>query len=126
MREAASDLLALPWEILHDGVGYLSPGGNAVRVRRRLPNRKQTIDRAGRAADPRAAAQPAARRWTRTGNPVGYLDHRSSALPLVQAVENLGEDLVQVDILHPPTFPALQRGAQTGQRQGRPLRDRPL
>ena len=29
-------------------------------------------------------------------------------MPLVQAVENLGEALVKVDILHPPTFPALK------------------
>jgi len=40
--------------------------------------------------------------------PVGYLDHRASALPLVQTMENLGKDLVRVDILHPPTFPALK------------------
>ena len=41
-REAASDLLSLPWEIMHDGDGYLSQGGNGVRIRRRLPNRKKT------------------------------------------------------------------------------------
>jgi hypothetical protein len=41
-REAANDLLTLPWEILHDGDGYLSQGANGVRVRRRLPNRKPT------------------------------------------------------------------------------------
>ncbi|HNC91575.1 MAG TPA: toll/interleukin-1 receptor domain-containing protein, partial [Anaerolineales bacterium] len=34
IREAASDLLSLPWEIMHDGVGYLSQGANGVRVRR--------------------------------------------------------------------------------------------
>jgi tetratricopeptide (TPR) repeat protein len=42
IREAASDLLSLPWEILHDGTGYLSQSANGVRVRRRLPNRKRT------------------------------------------------------------------------------------
>ena len=41
-RAAASDLLSLPWEILHDGKGYLSQGANGVRVRRRLPNRELT------------------------------------------------------------------------------------
>ena len=38
-REAASDLLSLPWEIMHDDVGFLSQGAKGVRVRRRLPNR---------------------------------------------------------------------------------------
>ncbi|MFZ5856192.1 MAG: tetratricopeptide repeat protein [Chloroflexota bacterium] len=106
IREAASDLLSLPWEIMHDGVGYLSQGGNGVRVRRRLPNRKQIVTSQAKLPirvlllSPRPEVDEA-------GQPVGYLDHRSSALPLVQAVENLGE-LVQVDILHPPTFPALK------------------
>ncbi len=106
IREAASDLLSLPWEIMHDGVGYLSQGANGVRVRRRLPNRKETITAQAELPirvlllSPRPEVDEA-------GQPVGYLDHRSSALPLIQAVENLGE-LVQVDILHPPTFPALK------------------
>jgi len=106
IREAASDLLSLPWEIMHDGVGFLSQGANGVRVRRRLPNRKETITAQAELPirvlllSPRPEVDEA-------GHPVGYLDHRSSALPLIQAVENLGE-LVQVDFLHPPTFPALK------------------
>jgi hypothetical protein len=51
---------------------------------------------------------------------VGYLDHRSSALPLVQAVENLGEELVQLDILHPPTFPALKEALKSAYRENNP------
>jgi tetratricopeptide (TPR) repeat protein len=110
-RAAASDLLSLPWELLHDGTGYLSQGANGVRVRRRLPNRKRTtILRADLpirvllvSPRPEVAAD---------GRDVGYLDHRSSALPLVQAVENLGEGLVKVDMLQPPTFPALKAALQ--------------
>ena len=85
MGEAASDLLALPWEILHDGSGYLSQGANPVRVRRRLPNRKDVhpplIELPIRVLllSPRPEIDSG-------GNAVGYLDHRSSALPLVQAV----------------------------------------
>lgn len=40
-HEAASMLLSLPWELLHDGRGFLFHGGNPVRVRRRLPDRHQ-------------------------------------------------------------------------------------
>ena len=114
IREAAGDLLALPWEIMHDGVGYLSQGGNGVRVRRRLPNRKRTVASMTKLpirvllVSPRPEIDGEDR-------PVGYLDHRVSALPLVQAMENLGEDLVRVDILHPPTFPALKAALKTAQ-----------
>lgn len=106
IREAASDLLSLPWEIMHDGGGFLSQGADAARVRRRLPNRKSVKSQQAELPirvlllSPRPEVDEA-------GHPVGYLDHRSSALPLIQAVENLGE-LVQVDFLHPPTFPALK------------------
>ena len=51
---------------------------------------------------------------------MGYLDHRSSALPLVQAVENLGEDWCEVDILHPPTFPALKEALKKAQDENNP------
>ncbi|HEX9439703.1 MAG TPA: toll/interleukin-1 receptor domain-containing protein, partial [Roseiflexaceae bacterium] len=40
-REAASGLLALPWELLHDDRGYLFQGKRAARVRRRMPNRRE-------------------------------------------------------------------------------------
>jgi len=34
----ATALLALPWELLRDGDGYLFQGRHPIRVRRRLPN----------------------------------------------------------------------------------------
>src|SRR5205823_975965 len=37
--EAATLLLGLPWELIHDDQGYLFQGGRPVRVRRSLPNR---------------------------------------------------------------------------------------
>ncbi len=112
-REAASDLLSLPWEVLHDGKGYLSQGANGVRVRRRLPNRERTqtltADLPIRVllVSPRPEVDE-------QGNPVGYIDHRISALALVKAVENLGEALVKVDMLQPPTFAAMKAALQRG------------
>jgi tetratricopeptide (TPR) repeat protein len=105
-RVAATMLLALPWELLHDGRSYLFQGQHAVRVRRRLPNRY-------------------AQRPTITDLPIrillvsprpenahtGYLDHRVSALPLVEALEHLGE-LATLTVLTPPTLPALQQVLQ--------------
>ncbi|MCG2750184.1 MAG: CHAT domain-containing protein [Desulfobulbaceae bacterium] len=107
IHEAASNLLSLPWEIMHDGVGYLCQGKGGVRVRRRLPNRKRTCTLKARLPIRVLLVSPRPE-VTEEGGEVGYLDHRSSALPLVQAMESLGEELVRVDILSPPTFPALQ------------------
>jgi tetratricopeptide (TPR) repeat protein len=106
-REAAVELLALPWEIMHDKTGFLGQGGNPVQVRRRLPNRNNIPVR--QASLPiRVLLLSPRPEIDKEGNPVGYFDHRSSALPLIEAVEDLGEGLVQVDILRPPTFPELK------------------
>src|SRR5262249_39663479 len=37
-REAATALLGLPWELLHDGSAFLFLGATPTRVRRQLPN----------------------------------------------------------------------------------------
>lgn len=99
-REAASLLLSLPWELLHDGRGFLFHGKHPVRVRRRLPNRHQQKP---------AATNLPIRVLLVSPRPedVGYIDHRISALPLVQAIEELGA-LVDLTILSPPNFPALE------------------
>jgi hypothetical protein len=40
-REAATLLLGLPWELLHDDKSFLFQGAKPVRVRRRLPNTEE-------------------------------------------------------------------------------------
>ncbi|WP_157068013.1 CHAT domain-containing protein, partial [Desulfosarcina cetonica] len=118
-REAASNLLALPWEIMHDGSGYLSQGAHGVRVRRRLPNRKP-IPIVQTRLPIRVLLVSPRPEIDKDNNPVGYLDHRISARALVQASDTLGEDLVQVDILHPPTFPALKKALKQASDQDNP------
>ena len=98
---AAAALLSLPWELLHDGRGYLFHGKYPVRVRRRLPNRHRQPVRTIRLPIRVLMVSP---RPEEKG--VAYLDHRVSALPLVEAFEGLGE-LVSFTALHPPTFAAL-------------------
>jgi hypothetical protein len=82
-KEAATGLLALPWELLHDGRNYLFQGQHAVRVRRRLPNRY---------SQPYAVTDLPIRILLvspRLENArTGYIDRRISALPLVEAVGN--------------------------------------
>ena len=62
---------------------------------------------------------------------VGYTDHRVSALPLVEAVEGLGE-LAQLSVLSPPTFNALDHELKKAEEAGEPYgrgalrRTRPL
>lgn len=101
-QEAATLLLGLPWELLHDGEGYLFTGAKPTRVRRRLPNTK--------VLDIPVVATPI-RILLITARPedesCGYIDHRASALPLVEAMESL-PGLVQLHVLSPPTLPALR------------------
>ncbi len=100
-KEAATLLLGLPWELLHDGDSFLFQGAQPTRVRRRLPNTRQ-LDVAVVATPIRVllvTARP-------EDDACGYLDHRASALPLVEAMEQLG-GLVRLHVLSPPTFAAL-------------------
>ncbi len=101
-NEAASILLSLPWELLHDGRGFLFRGNNPVRVRRRLPNRnpQKSVTRELPIRILLVSPRPEEKG-------VAYLDHRVSAKPLVEAVEALGE-LAKLTILSPATFAALQ------------------
>ena len=114
-NEAASELLSLPWELLHDGRGYLFQGARAARVRRRLPNRRshkaaltglpiRILLVSPRPEDKRAA----------------YIDHRLSARPLMDAIDSLG-DLVKLAVLAPPTFPALQEALRQAYEKGEPF-----
>jgi tetratricopeptide (TPR) repeat protein len=113
-QEAATALLALPWELLHNGEGFLFQGGRPTRVRRRLPNKR---DRAV------PAVAPPIRVLLITSRPedysCGYLDHRASALPLVAATEELGE-VLRLSLLHPATYPALEAELARAQQAGEP------
>ena len=100
-QEAATLLLSLPWELLYDGDSYLFQGAKPTRVRRRLPNTK--------VLDVPVVATPI-RILLVTARPeddsCGYIDHRASALPLVEGMEAL-PGLVKIHVLSPPTFDAL-------------------
>jgi len=102
--QAANALWALPWELLHDDVGYLAEGKQGGRVRRRLPN-YQTV--AAFNLDLPIKVLLISPRPTDTG----YIDHRITAKPLVQALQILG-DLVELTILNPPTLQALQHALE--------------
>ncbi len=111
---AASRLQSLPWELLHDGKGYVSDGKYPVRIRRRLPNYDQK---------PPSITQLPIRILLLSPRPeqdgVGYIDHRASALPLVDGVATLGE-LVQVSVLTPPTLGALEQALRRASEAGIP------
>ncbi|MCP4154751.1 MAG: hypothetical protein GY757_43925 [bacterium] len=112
--EAASLLLGLPWELLNNGRGYLFQGAHPVQVRRRLPNRESSGC---------LMAEPPIRTLLVSPRPedksAGYFNHRSSALPLVTALEKLGR-LVSLTILRPPTFPAMEEEIQRAAEAGEP------
>ena len=113
-REVATALLGLPWELLHDGTSYLFQGAHPTRVRRRLPRTKSF--------DVPIVATPI-RTLLVTARPeddaCGYIDHRASALPLVEAMEDLG-GRVRLRVLSPPTLPALREELDRARREGKP------
>jgi len=101
-RESATLLLGLPWELLHDGQRFLFQGATPTRVRRRLPS---TRDRSVPVvATPIHVLLVTARPEDEA---CGYIDHRASALPLVEAMEALG-GLVEIHVLDPPTLNELR------------------
>lgn len=117
-QEAATELLALPWELLHDGQGYLFHDGIGVRVRRSLPGGEEP------AALPESARHAPLRVLAVCARPetdgTAYIDHRVSIQPLTEALNALG-DLAEYEILSPPTFPALCDKLRTGLTVGRPF-----
>src|SRR5204862_8176276 len=111
---AATVLLSLPWELLHDGDGFLFQGARPTRVRRRLPNtRDLTVP----------VVSTPIRILLITARPeddaCGYIDHRASALPLVEAMEELG-GLVRLHVLAPPTLTAPREELDRARRAGKP------
>ncbi len=116
--EAATDLLSLPWELLHDRRVWLFKGKNPVRVRRRLPNRQAQPARPT-SLPLRILLVSSRPERDAKGNRIGYFDHRASALPLTEAVESLGA-LARLALLQPPTFAALEAALQAGN-EGQPF-----
>ncbi|MFM7646575.1 MAG: CHAT domain-containing protein, partial [Cyanobium sp.] len=113
-QEAATALLALPWELLHSGEGFLFQGARPTRVRRRLPNTRNL---------PVPVVAPPIRVLLITARPeddaCGYLDHRASAGLLVAATEELGEAL-RLTLLHPATYAGLEAELARAQQAGEP------
>ena len=113
--EAATLLLGLPWELFHDGRGYLFQGARPVQIRRRLPSQHYF---------PRLIAEPPIRVLLVSPRPeedsTGYINHRVIAQPMVEAIGELGE-LAELTVLSPPTFPALQTALQEAEERGEPF-----
>jgi hypothetical protein len=99
-QQAATLLLALPWELIHDQQGYLFQGVKGVRVRRR-PDADVVELQPG---------EPPVRVLLVSPRPdderAAYIDHRVSARPVVDALAILG-DLAKLTLLDPPTLPTL-------------------
>jgi tetratricopeptide (TPR) repeat protein len=112
-NEAATLLLGLPWELIHDEHAFLFQGARPVRVRRSLPNRHKQPALAAFAPIRVLLVSPRPEDDSAT-----YIDHRISARPLVEALSQLGA-LAHFKLLDPPTFPALEtelvRAARVGE-----------
>ena len=99
---AATLLLALPWELLHDGMDYILQGVRGVRVRRQLPSR--TPGKAYTIYPPLRVLLVSPRPEK---DDIPYIDYRSSTKPLIEALAPLGS-LAEWTFLTPPTFEAFK------------------
>ncbi len=112
---AATELLALPWELLHNENGWLFQGAKPAHVRRRLPNHDP---RAHLKLDLPIRVLLISPRPEQEGT--AYIDHRVSALPLTEALADLG-GLAELTVLSPPTFPAMEKALQAAFDAGKPF-----
>ncbi len=112
-----AEILSLPWELLHDGDAYFFKDGRGARVRRCLPTAKRL------AAPQTSHVEPPLRVLIVCSRPesdaAGYIDHRVSARPLVEALESLG-DLATWDILAPATLANLRATVDAAYAEHRP------
>jgi tetratricopeptide (TPR) repeat protein len=94
-------ILRLPWELLRDEGGYLFSKNPPVSVLRRMHQTRRT--RTG-------AFEPPVRILMVTCRPdgAGFIDPRSIATPLLDALEGIPEQ-VEVEFLRPPTLPELDK-----------------
>ena len=114
-REAATLWLALPWELLHDGNGVLAAGARGTRVRRQIPGREAVAPLPEVAAIRVLVVSPRPEDET-----AGYIDHRISAKPLVEAFLRLGER-AEVELLGEPTLAGLSQALREARAAKRPF-----
>lgn len=114
-QEAVNLLMATPWEILHDGQGYLFQGKKPVRVRRRIPNRgkKENLPLRDKLRVLLLSPRP-------VDESAGYIDHRVAPQALLSAIEPLGERAELVLLKH-PTFEAMCRAIREAEQAGQPF-----
>jgi len=113
-KEAAALLFGLPWELLHDGESYLFEGGVKARVRRTLPS---DVERP--AVKPRERVRVLLVRARPENEGAAFIDPRSSALPVAQALRDLDEQ-VQLDLLPDGTLEALRKALSAAEDEGKP------
>ncbi|CAK0754311.1 Tetratricopeptide repeat protein [Gammaproteobacteria bacterium] len=100
----ATALLALPWELIHDGHDYLFQG--TCPVRRYYLHSREREERTPAAVEPPVRVLLVSPRPEDENTP--YLDHRQNAQPLVQTLADLG-GLAQLTLLTPPTLGELEK-----------------
>lgn len=115
---AASQLLSLPWELLHTGDSYLSEC--LVSVRRRLLNfeKSKKVNIENNDSIDQDSTIRILLLSPRPGN-LGYFDYLTTAESLISATESLGER-VSVTILTPPTYRHFKKELRAAHKDNKP------
>ncbi len=116
-RPAIAAAIDLPWELLHDETGFLIQGKQPTQFQRRLGGGEMPMPMPMPVPPPLRILAISPRPDT---EPTGHADHRRSALPLIEALADLGE-LVETQALTPPNLPALEKCLNDAWAAGRPF-----
>ncbi|MBF0162506.1 MAG: tetratricopeptide repeat protein [Magnetococcales bacterium] len=113
-EQAMAHLLALPWELLHNGTVFLFDGTVPVRVRRQLPNR---IRKRPLFSHPPLRVLLLSPRPS--GEQIAYQEHRVTAQPVAEVLASMGE-LARLTVLEKPTLPDLVAELRRAERAHEP------
>ncbi|CAK0764269.1 Tetratricopeptide repeat protein [Gammaproteobacteria bacterium] len=113
----ANDFLALPWELLHDGRGYLFQDTRPITIAKLAHDHLSGNEERTSAIDPPVRILLVCPRPEDVNIP--YLDHRRMAQPLIQVAVDMG-GLVQLTLLAPPTLSELEKTLDKARRRRTP------
>jgi len=101
-EKAETELMSIPWELLHDESSFLFHGTEPIGIKRRFTNKNKIKSTTSKLPVKILLVAPRPE-----NDKTHYVDHRVGLTPLINATGNLGDELISVTTLSPATFPSM-------------------
>lgn len=101
-EKAETELMSIPWELLHDESSFLFHGTDPIGIKRRFTNKNKIKSTTSKLPVKILLVVPRPE-----NDKTHYIDHRVGTTPLINAAGNLGDELISVTTLSPATFPSM-------------------